>query len=121
MPELDGDIIVCRCEDVTLEEIRKVIREGATTMDEIRRTTRAGMGPCQGRTCRLLIASELARALGKSVTEILPSTCRPPSKAVQMGDLERAAFPTDQSDIEESSKEQESTSNKVKAAEVKGS
>lgn len=121
MPELDGDIIVCRCEDVTLEEIRKVIREGATTMDEIRRITRAGMGPCQGRTCRLLIASELARALGKNVAEILPSTCRPPSKAVQMGDLERAAFPAGQRDMEEGGQESEKASDKGKAAEVKGS
>ncbi len=89
----DGDIIVCRCEDVTLGEIRKVIRDGATTMDEIRRTTRAGMGPCQGRTCRLLIASELAKALGKTVAEVMPSTFRPPAKAVAMGDLEQAEFP----------------------------
>lgn len=87
MAKTDDDIIVCRCEDVTLGEIRRAVREGATTMDEIRRVTRAGMGPCQGRTCRLLIASELARATGKPVAEVLPSTTRPPMKAVTMGSL----------------------------------
>lgn len=89
MAKTDDDIIVCRCEDVSLGEIRRVIREGATTMDEVRRITRAGMGPCQGRTCRLLIAAELARATGVPVAEVLPSTFRPPVKAVKMGDLAR--------------------------------
>jgi NAD(P)H-nitrite reductase large subunit len=83
----DDDIIVCRCEDVTLGDIRRAISEGATTMDEVRRITRAGMGPCQGRTCRVLVASELASQLGKTVAEIIPSTFRPPLKAVKMGDL----------------------------------
>lgn len=87
MAKSDEDIIVCRCEDVTLGDIRRAIREGATTMDEVRRITRAGMGPCQGRTCRLLIAAELARATGKTVAEVTPSTFRPPVKAIKMGDL----------------------------------
>lgn len=85
----DDDTIVCRCEDVTLGDIRRVIAQGATTMDEVRRITRAGMGPCQGRTCRLLIAQELSRALGRPVGEILPSTYRPLVKPVPMGDLAR--------------------------------
>jgi bacterioferritin-associated ferredoxin len=87
MAKTDDDIIVCRCEDVTLGEIRRAIAEGATTVDEIRRITRAGMGPCQGRTCRQLIASELARRTGKPVAEVLPSTVRPPMKAVTIGSL----------------------------------
>jgi len=87
MAKTDEDIIVCRCEDVTLGDIRKAIREGATTMDEIKRITRAGMGPCQGKTCRLLVAAELAKHLGKPISEIIPSTYRPPTKAVKLGDL----------------------------------
>lgn len=47
MSDADNAIIVCRCEDVTLGEIRKAIREGATTLDEVKRITRAGMGPCK--------------------------------------------------------------------------
>lgn len=81
----EDEIIVCRCEDVTLGEIRKAIRDGATTVDEIKRITRAGMGPCQGRTCRLLIMAELTKALGKSVGEVSPSTYRPPLKPVELG------------------------------------
>ena len=87
MSKNEEDIIVCRCEDITLGEIRKVIREGATTLDEVKRITRAGMGPCQGRTCRLLVAGEIANYLGKPVSEILQSSYRPPFKPVKMGDL----------------------------------
>lgn len=87
MAGVEEDIIICRCEDVTLGDVRRAIREGAATMDEVRRVTRAGMGPCQGRTCCLLIASEVARSLGKPAGEVLPSTFRPPMKAVKMGEL----------------------------------
>jgi bacterioferritin-associated ferredoxin len=83
----EDSIIVCRCEDVTLGEIRKAIREGAVTLDEVKRITRAGMGPCQGRTCRLLVAGEIARFCGKHVSGILQSKYRPPVKPVKMGDL----------------------------------
>ena len=87
MVKSDDDIIICRCEDVTLGDIRRAIREGATTMDEVRRVTRAGMGPCQGRTCRLLVAAELARQLKKPVGQVLPSRFRPPAKPVKLGEL----------------------------------
>ncbi len=87
MAKAENDIIVCRCEDVTLGEVRKAIREGATTLDEVKRITRAGMGPCQGRTCRLLVAGEIARYLGKPVSEILQSRYRPPVKPIKMGEL----------------------------------
>jgi NAD(P)H-nitrite reductase large subunit len=37
----DDDVIVCRCEDVTLGEIRRLISEGYHTIDEIKRISRA--------------------------------------------------------------------------------
>ena len=52
----DKNTILCRCEDLTREDILKCIQDGYRTIDEIKRVTRAGMGPCQGRTCRMLIA-----------------------------------------------------------------
>lgn len=48
----DKDIIICRCEEITKGEIIQAIRDGATTVDGIKRMTRAGKGLCQGRTCR---------------------------------------------------------------------
>lgn len=83
----DKDIILCRCEDITRERILQCIEEGYQTIDEIKRVTRAGMGPCQGRTCRLLIAQELSRAYGVPMEEVLMSTFRPPTKPITMGAL----------------------------------
>jgi NAD(P)H-nitrite reductase large subunit len=74
--------IICRCQDVTEEEIIAAIKQGATTIDEIRRLVRAGMGACQGRTCRRLVAQILSRELKTSPSEIYPPTFRPPNRPV---------------------------------------
>ncbi|RKZ30028.1 (2Fe-2S)-binding protein [bacterium] len=81
----DEEIIICRCEDITLDEIRRAIRQGYTDFEELKRYLRVGMGPCQGRTCTSLIRRELARFLGKSVAEIQPPTKRPPAVNVLIG------------------------------------
>ncbi len=79
--------IVCRCEDLTRETILECIQAGCRTIDEIKRITRAGMGPCQGRTCRMLIAQELANYYGIPVEDVLMPTFRPPTKPISMGAL----------------------------------
>ena len=84
MAEHDSTI-VCRCEDITLAEVRKVIADGYRTIDEIKRVTRAGMGPCQGRTCRMLIAQELSRHYRVPMEEVLMPTFRPPIKPILLG------------------------------------
>ncbi|MEL7603471.1 MAG: (2Fe-2S)-binding protein [Bacillota bacterium] len=48
-------LIVCRCEEISREEILLAIRDGHHTVDSIKKATRAGMGACQGRTCSKLI------------------------------------------------------------------
>jgi len=83
----DSEIMICRCEDITREMILACIKEGYKTPDEIKRVTRAGMGPCQGRTCRNLIAAELSRAYGIPIEEVQMTTFRPPVKPISMGAL----------------------------------
>ncbi len=70
--------IVCRCEDITKEEILEAIDQGFETLEELKRVLRCGMGPCQGRTCTPLITSLLAQKTGKSPAEILRPVTRPP-------------------------------------------
>ncbi|MCL4439891.1 MAG: (2Fe-2S)-binding protein, partial [Firmicutes bacterium] len=55
-------IIMCRCEDITVDEVRAYIEQGVTDLEQLKRLLRVGMGPCQGRTCTPLIVNELARA-----------------------------------------------------------
>ncbi len=79
--------LLCRCEDLTREDIIRYIEAGYCTIDEIKRVTRAGMGPCQGRTCRMLIAQELSNYYGIPMEEVLMPTFRPPVKPISMGAL----------------------------------
>jgi len=83
----DSEIIICRCEDVTREMILKCIDDGYETLNDIKRATRAGMGPCQGRTCRNLIANELSRAYDIPMEEVSMTTFRPPVIPISLGVL----------------------------------
>lgn len=81
--------IICRCEEVTVEEIEEAIENGATTLNEIKRWTRAGMGLCQGRTCRKNIARILSRKTGRDVKELMPFTYRKPVRPVRIESFEK--------------------------------
>jgi hypothetical protein len=54
-------LVLCRCEDVLSATVERAVRElGARTVDEVKKLTRAGMGPCQGRVCAPLLRRALA-------------------------------------------------------------
>lgn len=52
---LTDDMIVCRCERVTMKEIKELILAGSRDVNEIKAITRAGMGACGGKTCEPII------------------------------------------------------------------
>ncbi|MDR1966296.1 MAG: (2Fe-2S)-binding protein [Synergistaceae bacterium] len=79
------DVVVCRCEEVTLDEIRAWIGRGYCHFDELKRILRVGMGPCQGRGCRDIVLRELSRATGEPLEAIDPGTVRPPVKPIKIG------------------------------------
>jgi NAD(P)H-nitrite reductase large subunit len=78
------DIIICRCEEITLSEIKKAISEGACDADAVKRMTRAGMGLCQNKTCYNLIARIIAKETGRKYYEIKPFTNRPPVRPIKV-------------------------------------
>lgn len=82
---MDDKIIICRCSDVTLKQVRDLIKEGFVTYDEIKRITRIGMGPCQGKTCGQLVMREIANATGQNIKDIKFQTTRPPVVGVKLG------------------------------------
>lgn len=47
--------IVCRCEEVTYEELEEAVQTFGCSARELKLRTRAGMGYCGGRTCRSMI------------------------------------------------------------------
>ena len=56
--------IICRCETVTEAEIVDAIHRGATTVDGVKRRTRAGMGRCQGGFCSPRVMEIISRETG---------------------------------------------------------
>ena len=84
---MDDEIIICRCEEVTVGQIKQAIHEGAVDVTGIKRRTRAGMGLCQGRTCEKIVMRLLAQELGAPLEKIKPDTIRPPIVPVTFGAL----------------------------------
>ena len=64
-----GDV-VCRCEDITLADIKQAIEHGATTIGGVKRRVRPGSGRCQGGFCEHRVLQILAQELGVGIEEI---------------------------------------------------
>ncbi len=79
------DVLICRCEEITYGEIVKAIEDGFETIEDIKRTTRAGMGLCQGRSCSKTIARIISEKTGKSLEEILQTKYRFPVRPEKIG------------------------------------
>ncbi len=67
--------MICRCESISEGEILDAIHRpvGATTVDGVKRRTRAGMGRCQGGFCSPKVVAILSRELGVPMEEIRKS------------------------------------------------
>ena len=79
--------IICRCEDLTEEDVRKAIDEGYTDLEELRKKLRIGMGPCQGRVCIQIVMKILEKKTGEKVPKASLSKSRPPIIPVSLGTL----------------------------------
>ena len=64
--------VICRCELVTEGEIIDAIRRpvGATTLDGIKRRTRAGMGRCQSGFCSPKVVEIMAKELNIGISQV---------------------------------------------------
>lgn len=84
------DTLVCRCESVTFGAVRGEIARGARDIPTIKRATRCGMGPCQGRYCAPTVAGLLRDASGETPTESTFFRAQTPVKPVPMRAIARA-------------------------------
>lgn len=85
--DMEDDMIVCRCEEITVGEIKQAIKEGARDVVGVKRRTRAGMGLCQGRTCEKLVQQIIAQELHVSLNNTGTSSVRPPIRPITFGSL----------------------------------
>ncbi len=65
-----GETIVCRCEEITADELRRSIVKGLRDPNQIKSLTRCGMGQCQGRMCGTTVSRIIADETGKSVLDV---------------------------------------------------
>ncbi|TVP84661.1 MAG: (2Fe-2S)-binding protein [Acholeplasmataceae bacterium] len=71
------NIIICRCEDVTLQHIHDLLDQGYTSFEDMKRLCRIGMGPCQANTCGHLAQREIAKHLNVPVEDVPVHKVRP--------------------------------------------
>ncbi len=78
------ETLVCRCESVTAGEIRKVVAEGHSDVNEVKRHTRCGMGLCQGRMCGQALAELTASGHSSTPKTVGTLQVRQPFRPVTM-------------------------------------
>lgn len=93
-PGLSGlaaaDTLVCRCEELTLQQLEEGVAHGGCDSRTLKVITRLGMGPCQGRMCWPATARWLASRSGRDLAEIGPARFRTPLQPVTLGELAAA-------------------------------
>ncbi|MGA1793630.1 MAG: 2Fe-2S iron-sulfur cluster-binding protein [Thermoplasmatota archaeon] len=85
----DKDIIICRCERVTKEDIIKYLKENGTMdLNALKAALRIGMGPCGGKTCTELVL-RVYRELGIDISTVEPHVERPFTQEVPLASFLR--------------------------------
>jgi sarcosine oxidase subunit beta len=83
-------VILCRCEDVTLADVQHAVSLGRADLEEVKRYTGFGTGPCQGKECLREVARTVTEAAGGAPAELAPFTARPPLVPTELGVLAAA-------------------------------
>lgn len=90
-PDVRQSRFICRCEEVTSDQIDAAIAAGSTSLNDLKRRTRAGMGLCQGAYCLPEMATILSTSLHRPLSAIAPMTVRPPVGGVSLAALAEAS------------------------------
>ncbi|WP_250537311.1 NAD(P)/FAD-dependent oxidoreductase [Caballeronia sp. AZ10_KS36] len=83
----DGDVIVCRCEEVSAGEVRRIAALGCQGPNQMKAFSRCGMGPCQGRWCGATVGELIADVQQRSVGDVGYYRIRAPIKPVTVEQL----------------------------------
>jgi NADPH-dependent 2,4-dienoyl-CoA reductase/sulfur reductase-like enzyme len=76
------ETIFCPCTGVTVRSLQAAVDEGATSPDDLKRTTRCGMGVCQWRLCGLATMRWLSGTLEVPIGRLPLPRVRPPVRPV---------------------------------------
>ena len=65
IPAIPDHTPICRCEEVTMADVRSAVANGAVDINDLKRRTRIGMGHCQGRFCGQIVYDLMVHVSGK--------------------------------------------------------
>lgn len=83
---LPDSAVICRCERVTIGDIRSAIRDGVRDVNQLKGVNRTGMGSCGSKTCRTMVLA-IFRDEGVDLKEVTERTDRPLFVEVPFGAL----------------------------------
>ncbi|AZF47542.1 MULTISPECIES: NAD(P)/FAD-dependent oxidoreductase [unclassified Pseudomonas] len=78
-------LTLCRCEEVSVGEVRAVVDEGHWEINRVKAHCRVGMGRCQGRMCGLAAAEIVAERSGRSIDQVGRLRAQAPVKPLPFG------------------------------------
>lgn len=81
---MDNETIICRCEEISYEEILEVINLGGESFNDIKRITRCGMGACQSKVCADLVLQIIHEQTKKPLSEIKIPRMRMPISPIKI-------------------------------------
>lgn len=83
-----NNVLACRCMEISENAVRDAIRQGATTVDAVKRATMAGMGLCQSKICFNIIARIISEETNIPLSQIVPFKIRIPVRPVKISSLD---------------------------------
>ncbi|MCP4791151.1 MAG: FAD-dependent oxidoreductase [Gammaproteobacteria bacterium] len=86
IPQQD-DVIVCRCEEVTLSDIQDAVRLGCQGPNQVKSYTRCGMGPCQGTQCSNTLSHIVAKQSNMPMAQVGELRVRSPLSPITLGQI----------------------------------
>jgi thioredoxin reductase/bacterioferritin-associated ferredoxin len=81
------ETIICRCEEVTLKQLKAALADDTIQLKDFKRMTRLGMGSCEGRMCGPAVIEMLRQRLNGPAEDVGCLRPRPSIKPVALGVL----------------------------------
>jgi D-hydroxyproline dehydrogenase subunit alpha len=88
---VSDETLICRCQNVSFGPIARAVQDGARDLNEIKTSTRCGMGWCQGRICGAILPTLLHERVDPAFDVSTPFTTRLPLRPVRVSAMARAA------------------------------
>lgn len=87
----NDDVVVCRCEEVTLGDIKESLKTDCRGPNSVKSFTRCGMGNCQGRFCGLTLLEIISKETNVSIEKLKYLRIRSPIKPVRIEEMGKLA------------------------------